>query len=206
MTVCDDEIDPVIPIRVVLGATVNLDDIVQYKDFKARQAQVLRQYEDGQSNLERTEHVKDVESKLRAANSEVQALKKELNRARASEKSLKTKLENSTATEKELKNEKTKTQKLIAEIKQLESKCKQASDNGHDATTQRKVADAFRREIEELKRENAELREEVDRANKRQRTTESGEYRAISTPATAGFDVSHFENLKVKSISFSATY
>ncbi len=210
ITVSGDVLSSIIPLRSVLDS-VGDPNIVDFSTFKDRQAQLLKQYETGETERETEERLKHLDSTLQAATSELKQAKAEVTLLRSREKSLKEKLENATsAGERDLEKEKAKNKKLAKDIKELETSAEKADSSAAEASRFRAQVKDMNREVEKLRSENQDLRDELERANKRQRTNESGEYRPVSSvppsAASTPFDISHFESMRVKSISFSATY
>jgi len=192
MTVSGDDFGPIIPLRVVIEAAEEAE-LVEYATFKARQAQLLKQYEDGENELERQEHVKKLENDLRLASAELKSAKADIVLGRSREKSLKEKLEDASAADEELEKERSKTKKLKREMKELADSAKLADEMTEDNSR-------LRRENESLRREVDSLRSDVERANKRQRTSESGDYRNAA-PQSNGLNLDHLKESRIKSIN-----
>jgi len=213
LTASGDVLGPIIPLRSVLEEFEEAKQ-VDYSQYLIRQMHLLMQYEDGVTESERQEHLKTVEDELRVLKPELKSAKSELVLLRGREKSLKDDLQEA---EKELSKEKAKNKKLAKEVKDLADSSKLLNENAQTQSALRKENESLRTEVDLKRREVESLSTELERANKRQRTSEKGDYqpvtsapqnhgeyqaRAVSTP----FDVTHFEQMRVKSISFNATY
>lgn len=105
----------------------------------------------------------------------------------------------------ELAAERTKNKKLTKELKDIADKAKRAGESDVEVARLRSDLTEARDENKTLRDENDTLRSDLERAKKRQRTSETGDSREKPAGGTP-FDIEHFESMRVKSISFSATY
>jgi len=201
MTFGDDGFSADIPLRSMMDSAEQAQ-LVEFSTFKVRQAQLLKEYENGENEREREEKVKELETELREVSADLKSVRSENVSLRSREKSLKEKLEVAAEVEKELTKEKAKRKKSA---KDLADSAKRSEESAGEIIRLRGEVAALRTENDTLRSENTTLRSDLERANKRQRTSESGDYRAVATNA-APFDVAHFEAMRVKNISFSATY
>jgi chromosome segregation ATPase len=196
MTVNGDELGPIIPLRSVLDATVDAEP-VEYDTFRARQAQLLKQYEDGETERERqdkqTKMAKDLletEAKLRTANA---ALVLSTSREKTSKEAL-------AQTKKELATAKEKIKELNTSKRDLKSIADLTADNDK----LRADLAAARRDLDASRQDAVLLRNYVEQSNKRQRISEQGDYRSVTTvpPPIRGLNLDHLnERTPLKSLS-----
>ena len=169
ITAVGNEPGAVIPLKTILEL---VDDQAaraapDFADFKDRQAQLLKHYEDGESAKEMEERLKTLEKANQELCSELNKEKKEATRARSEASTVKSKI---ASLEEAVESANEKVNSLSKKCKELKASQKRMDDMVTENTN-------LKRDFATLQREHESLRSELERANKRQRTDEGVNYR-----------------------------
>jgi len=164
---------------------------VDYPSFKARQAMLLKLYEDGESERER---IMQLEQEKRDVIAQKATLSEELSRLKTQEKTARSSLEAMTD---KFEQEKEKNQKLRLEMKQMK---KTASEDA------KKQIDDLRSENNDLKGQLRLLREDLESSNKRQKINEDSGYVSRATPSDSNHKMVTLDSIVQSTMAGNRTF
>lgn len=202
MTVCDEELGPIIPFRSVLEV-IETSELVNYSAFMARQRQLLKQYEVGESEREKEDRLKQLEAELQETKSDLSKTKTENATLRGREKALKLASEKSQKNAEDMEHlntaEKEKVVELKKKMKKLEDETKESRA---EAERLRQENDSLRRQLNS-KRFDVESRAgEYEQTNKRQKVISDDTSESGRNVVDVGSLLKTGSDLRVKSFKF----